>query len=101
MRNQTVENSTIGFLNINILRNKHSEIKPALAEGLVDVLTLAETKIDSSFPDQQFMVEDYQMYSRDRNEFGGGVLVYVRSDLPSRRVPELESVNIETVTVNF
>ena len=42
----------------------------------VDILVLTETKIDSSFLNQQFDIEDFCLpYRLDRNKNGGGVLV--------------------------
>jgi len=73
-----------------------------LYQKLVDVLAIGESKIDSSFPDAQFLVDGYRLYRRDRTTNGGGVLVYVRADIPSRRIKRdepkiVEALNIELV----
>ena len=44
----------------------------------VDILLTSETKIDSSFPTAQFHIDGYIIYRRDRNENGGGLLLYIR-----------------------
>ena len=49
----------------------------------VDVLLISETKTDSSFPTGQFKIEGYATYRLDRNSNGGGILLYVREDIPS------------------
>ena len=45
---------------------------------------ISETKVDNSFPTMQFHIERYCMYRLDRNEYGGGILVYEREDIPSK-----------------
>ena len=55
-----------------------------LTEGHVDVLCISETKLDSSFPDAQFAVEHFSLYRSDRNAHGGGILCYIKSNIPHR-----------------
>ena len=47
---------SLGYLNINSIRNKISSI-PFLIENNLDVFATAETKLDSSFPGSQFLPE--------------------------------------------
>ena len=48
----------------------------------LDYLILSETKIDGSFPTSQFNVEDYEIKARrDRDEYGGGLIEFVRRGL--------------------
>ena len=44
----------------------------------VDILLISEAKIDSSFPTAQFHIDGFTIYRRDRNENGGGLLLYMR-----------------------
>ena len=91
----------IGNLNINILRNKFSEVKESLNNRLLDCLILCETKLDASFPDARFNVTEYRMYRKDRNAHGGGVMVFIRSDIPSRNVKDIEHANIESLAIEY
>ena len=51
----------------------------------VDVVSIAETKIDASFPSAQFALEGYHSpYRLDVSSRGGGIFVYVKSSIPSR-----------------
>ena len=46
------------------------------------VLMITETKLDDSFPEQQFHIEDFNIPSRlDRNRHGGGLLLYVHNNI--------------------
>ena len=75
----------IGHLNINSLRNKFESLK-CIMKGNLDILVITESKLDSSFPSQQFAIEGYALpYRIDRDAgCGGGVLIYVREDIPCR-----------------
>ena len=54
-------------------------------KGNIDVLMISETKLDDSFPSMQFLIEGYgPPYRLDRNSHGGGILVYVREDIPCK-----------------
>ena len=51
----------------------------------MDVVSIAETKIDASFPSAQFALEGYHSpYRFHISSRSGGILVYVKSSIPSR-----------------
>ena len=73
----------IAQLNINSLRNKFDSLVRMLHNN-PDILLISETKIDFSFPTAQFQIEGYTTYRLDRNANGGGILLYIWEDIPSR-----------------
>ena len=74
----------IAQLNINSLRNKFGFLLSQNTK-YVDILLLSDTKLDDSFPTGQFSLNVYSKPCRlDRSSDGGGVLLYVRDDIPSR-----------------
>ena len=76
----------LGYINIDSIRNKIEQLKPILSNSL-DVITIAETKIDDTFPTSQFVIEDYMKPFRyDRGRYGGGLLVYVKEGLPAKQL---------------
>ena len=61
----------IGYLNINSLRNKITEVRVIMENFLPDILAISETKLDNSFPVAQFEVGGYFLPIRkDRNQYG-------------------------------
>ena len=47
-------------------------------------MVITETKLDHTFPISQFHIPGYKKpYRKDRDSYGGGVMVYVREDIPS------------------
>ena len=87
IRIKNVNKIIIGTLNINSLSLKFEReinLREIIGQNL-DILTIQETKLDSSFPTQQFALPGYsEPYRLDRNRDGGGVLIYVREDIPSK-----------------
>ena len=54
----------------------------------VDILLISETKLDSTFPKPQFYLDGYSEPHRlDRTASGGGLLLYLRSDIPVKALP--------------
>ena len=51
----------------------------------LDILMISETKLDSTFPSNQFTIEGYAAPIRfDRIGRGGGITLYIREDIPAR-----------------
>ena len=74
-------NMIIGHLNINSIRNKFEMLSLPVAQ-YVDILMLSETKLDSTFPSTQFLINGFSVPHRlDRNNKGGGILLYVRDKI--------------------
>ena len=87
-----------GNLNINSISNKFDQLK-LLVRGKVDILVVMETKLDSTFPTPQFLIEGYsEPYRFDRNRNGGGVLIYVREDILSKPLTDHIELNLRKVS---
>ena len=65
-----VENLILSHLSINSLRNKLQSIADVI-QGIFDIFLLSETKIDESFPDKQFRLNNDRVFRKDRNRYGG------------------------------
>ena len=84
-------------MNIKSIRNKIISLRELVNKAPIDILCTDETKIDESFPDSQFFIENYQFppYRRD------GKIVYVRQGLISKRLKSFESKNIEAICIEL
>ena len=77
------------------------EVGELLYDKLSDICFFAETKLDDTFNQRSFNVVDYKAFRNDRNASGGGLMAYVRSNLPARRRPDLELQRpIETIVLD-
>ena len=86
LRENSGGNVTVAHLNINFIQNKFEPLA-TLVQGKIVILIVSETKIDDSFTTNQFMISGYSMpFREDRNSHGGGLLIYVREDIPCKRL---------------
>ena len=76
----------IANLSITSICSKFNQTK-CLLKGKVDILTITESKLDTSFrtTQTQFLIDGYSKPFRfDRNRNAVGVLLYVREDIACR-----------------
>ena len=69
---------------------------------LSDILVIEETKLNSDFETEVFLINNYQKpIRRDSNEFGGGLMQFVRKGVVFNRVPIFESLTNEIICSNL
>ena len=86
IRKSNLNRIVVARLNINSLRNKFDYLIKQIT-GNIGILMISETKLDSSFPTGQFLINGYsEPFRIDRNSQGGGIMLYVREDIPSKLV---------------
>ena len=91
----------VGHLNVNSLRNKIIAVEELMRDK-VDICLFPETKLDETFPNQEFKTHGYKMYRRNRNKHGGGVICYVNESIPCKMV-NVEGVpnDCEIILIEF
>ena len=79
----------LSHININSIRSKLDSLFE-FTYGLVDFLAVSETKLDSSFPTGQFNLQGFR---KDFSGKGGGLPLYVNSNIPSKvlKIPDCPS----------
>ena len=86
LRRTNPVNLNFCYLDINSVRNKFTDFQEII-NGNVDVVSIAETKINALFPSTQFVLEGYHSpYRLDISSRSGGILVYVKFSIPSRHL---------------
>ena len=101
LRLKNLNNVIIAHININSVSQKFEQLSFMIRDN-VDILVVGETKLDETFPTSQFHIDGFsQPYRLDRNRYGGGVMIFVREDLPSKQLfkhtfpDEIEALVIE------
>ena len=90
LRSENPKNIIFSYININSIRNKFENLCDIVGNN-VDVLSIAETKLDSSFLNAQFLLPAFQELLRlDINHRSGGLLVYIKASLPSKILSKFE-----------
>ena len=66
-------------------------------------MCIDETKLDETFPDAQFMIENYQFppLKRDRNKKGIGKMVFIMKELLAKRLEDFETKSTETICIEL
>ena len=92
----------MAHLNINSLKKKIEILKETITSK-VDILLISETKLDSSFPLNQFHIDSFTTpYRLDRNQNGEGIMLYIREDIPSKSLTETKLDNeIENIFIEI
>ena len=73
-----------------------------MLDKIIDIFLIFETKLDDSFPSAQFKIEGLTTpYRYVRNDKGGGLLLYIGEDIPSRLLQCKSQRNIESLFVEI
>ena len=72
----------IGLLNIKSIRNKFYTL--ANIVKVFDIFLILESKLDDTFPINQFAIGGYKFFRRDRNRFGSGLILYNNKNIPCK-----------------
>ena len=95
-------NPLLGYLNINSLRNKVTDLRIIFEDFTLDYFVLSEAELDESFPIAQFTLEGYEIGSRkDRDKYGGGLIEFVKNGFIFKAIPEYTSDKIECICLDF
>ena len=102
LRNKHKKNVLLGYINVNSIRNKLRILFNEIRDYF-DVFSIAETKLDSSFPNAQFLMPGYKTpYRLDVSNTSGGIMVYVKKGLPSLRLTSFSiPKDIQTIPIEI
>ena len=86
LRKRNPNKVIIGSININFLAGQFEAIKGFIKSKL-DILVLQETKIDSTYPTSQFLIEGFDHPFRlDHNKHWSGIMIYIKDNLPCKQI---------------
>ena len=82
LKEKNADRPVIAQLNINSIAPKFEPLVSLIKDN-IDLLMVSETKLDDSYPIEQYKIEGYSKPIRlDRNCYGGGFMIFPREDLP-------------------
>ena len=80
----------IAHININFLAKKFEPLV-SLIKDKIDIFLVSETKLDDTFPSNQFTINGYsEPFRQDRNRHGGGLAFFIIDDLPCKVLPHTQ-----------
>ena len=94
-------NISMVHYNVQSLANKIYLIKPELTN--FDIISLTETWLNGSISNEDLTFNEFQIpFRRDRvGNRHGGVIVYVKRDIPCKRRIDLEIINVEYIWIEI
>ena len=98
LSNRTNQANSLGglkfiTLNINSIRGKKLDLLAFLGVHNPHIVAIQETRIDSSIATSELFPETcpYNIFRKDRNLHGGGVMLLIHKDIPHMPLSELEN----------
>ena len=71
----------IASINVTSLPLHIEELRLIMADRCLDLLSVNETRIGSTITENLFHIDGYSILRKDRNRNGGGVCIYLRSNI--------------------
>ena len=63
----------------------------------IHILTISETQLDNDFGDTVVAIQGYNIYRKYRNDNGGGVADYIKSNIPVKIREDLMLNTVEVI----
>ena len=99
------KNLIFAHVNVNSLGEKCDYFRDLLLKNLFDILCITETKLSEYYVTNDLHVEGYKLHRKDKDRNSGGIVVWVRSDIPHFRDTDLEfsveNAHIESLVINL
>ena len=98
-RNLTLITTYQCNINIRSVRNKTEFLQNFTDE--FDIITVVESHLSHAIKDEEIELTSFSknIFRKDRNNSGGGILIYTKDDLFVKRIIELENPIDETIWI--
>ena len=91
--------NNVAHLNVCSLLRNVDEIRNILTNENIDILSLSETRLDSSVSDAEICIPGYWFVRLDRNRNGGGILTYIKENIPFNVKRDLFTDGLELLCI--
>ena len=81
-RIEQAKSTIICHLNINSIGNKFNRLDEIVKA--FDIFFISESKLDNTFSSNQFSIRDYKVFTRNRDRFGAGLILYINKNIPCK-----------------
>ena len=95
------KNIRVCQINIRGLHANFSNLQTSVS-NLYDIICIQETMLSNNVNDDNLKIPGYKKnLRRDRDQNGGGLIIYLSNNIRAKRRPDLESSNNETMWVEM
>ena len=84
------KNVILTHINVNSLSKCREYVLEILISGYVDVFCVTESKLCDIYKDSEYNVNGYKMHRNDKTTNSGGMVVWLRADIPHKRRMDIE-----------
>lgn len=90
----------IFHLNVRSIRNKFDQFLSLVSD--YDILCFTESHLDSNIMNDEISIDGFNtIFRKDRNSYGGGVIIYLTDSLRAVRRLDLEPTNTECIWIEI
>ena len=79
------------------LIEKNDEIRILIHQNGFDILAISEIRLSDKIPNELVNIPGFTVYRKDRPIHGGGVLIYIKENIPPTYCSDLTNVNTTEV----
>ena len=72
-----------------------------MSEQNIDLIALNETRLDRDVNDNRVKLDNYQLIRKDRNQYGGGVCIYLKNHINFKVRCDVMSDDTETIVIDI
>ena len=105
---KTLKGITLAHWNARSVFPKFEEVLQIMILSSIEIFAISETWLGDVIPDEFMHIDGYITYRQDRNPMlgrtrGGGLIVYVNSDLTTTHCPSLsvQNYHVEILTIKL
>ena len=89
------------YTNCRSLPPNLDSLRAYAASHTPDIIALCETWIDDTISDFEIFIPEYFVIRRDRNRHGGGVLLYIKENIPITNVTRHATIELLFIEVSL
>lgn len=92
------------YLNVNGLLSHVNELRLFLSTASIDILTVNETKLDSTISNDEIHISGFDLVRKDRvinGKYGAGVCFYIKTNLSFHVRKDLNDDALEVLSVEL
>ena len=88
---------------MNLIGQFFFNIREVICKAQLEIIALSGKKLNSEFPDAQFKIDGYHFppFLKDCEENRGGLLIFVRNDIITRRLQDFDPKDLECVCIEL
>ena len=98
--NTAIHTLDIFHLNVRSIRHKIQQLISTALD--FDILCFTESHLCNNIRNEDIAIDGFNtIFRKDRNAFGGGVLMYISNSIKANRRPEFEPLNTECIWIEI